>query len=361
MYSITLEINQKCNLRCRYCYLGEKEGTRMTMDTALRAVELAFKQVKRQKDRTIWFDFIGGEPFIDFPMIKDLTAYIEERNQREGCKIIYSTTTNATILTEEMIDFLIEMDFLLKVSIDGKKEINDKNRIAIGNYSVHDRVVKALPLLWKYQKAVGKHVQVTNVITENNYENYFDTLVYLTDTLGFRYIDTAIDLFVDWKEDQILILEENMRKSLLYFFQKAKNNNGFIWSFFDTLMNTERQLKKFVYCGAGIITSYIRTDGGIYACPANLSEGSRIGHTDTGFDTEKVHIIRGLDGIENSKCNSCELYSSCTAKGCIMQSLAKNGSIHEPDPMLCRIVKIAHKLNMEYQELLSRVVIVEGA
>ena len=69
MYSLTLEINQKCNLSCIYCYLGEKDKSEMPLETATKSIDLAFNNTKIHRDKKIWIDFIGGEPLLDFGYI----------------------------------------------------------------------------------------------------------------------------------------------------------------------------------------------------------------------------------------------------------------------------------------------------
>lgn len=84
-------------------------------------------------------------------------------------------TTNGTIMNDEILDWIIKNDFLLKVSIDGKKEINDLNRIAKNGESVFEQIQKNWHYFKEYENQSNKKVQVTNVITKNNYMHYFET------------------------------------------------------------------------------------------------------------------------------------------------------------------------------------------
>lgn len=360
MYTITLEINQVCNLSCKYCYLGEKSGSRMSFQTGIKAVDMAFEKVRAHKDRTLWVDFIGGEALLDFPLLQKLVDYCEKKNKSIGYKLLFSVTTNATVFNEEMLRFLTEKGFALKVSIDGKKEINDLNRVANSGGSVHDRIISNMGFIRRFEEKTGRLVQVTNVITHNNYEHYYDTLVYLTETLGFRAIDTAIDLFVRWTEEELRVLEENIRKSFGLFIQAAKENRGFRWEFADKLMGIKESLqkerKKFYSCGAGIVSAYVRTDGGIFACPGNLDESVRLGNVEEGIVISKIRELREFNGINNEKCKECELTRYCTAQSCRMQNLAITGDVNEPIPVMCRMRKLVHQMYMENEPLLGRLV-----
>ena len=75
MYTISLEINQRCNLRCRYCYLGEKNEERMSLLVGCKSLDIAFAETKKHKDKKLWVNFIGGEPLLDFELIQELVHY----------------------------------------------------------------------------------------------------------------------------------------------------------------------------------------------------------------------------------------------------------------------------------------------
>lgn len=170
MYTMTLEINQRCNLRCQYCYLGEKNGTKMSYETACKAIDRAFLYTKIHKDQTLWIDFIGGEPLLDFDMICKLVEYIYQKNAEVKYKLLFSLTTNATIFNEEILAFLLENEFAIKVSIDGDREVNDINRVDCSGDSVYDKILANLVYLKEFEQKSGRFVQVTNVITGNNYD-----------------------------------------------------------------------------------------------------------------------------------------------------------------------------------------------
>ena len=77
MYTITLEVNQICNLRCDYCYLGEKTNQIMPEEIACKGIEIAFLNVEKHKDKRLWVDFVGGEALISFALLRKLVEYIE--------------------------------------------------------------------------------------------------------------------------------------------------------------------------------------------------------------------------------------------------------------------------------------------
>lgn len=360
MYSLTLEINQRCNLKCRYCYLGDKNGDKMEIQTAKKAIDMAFQKVKLHKDHKLWVDFVGGEALLDFKMIEMLVEYIEKKNLNEHNELLFSVTTNATVFNKEIINFLIEKQFALKVSIDGNKEINDRNRISCTGYSVHDKIMENLKYVRSFEERTGRYVQVTNVITENNYESYFESLVYLTKTLGFKMIDTALDLSVPWNNTQMEILSNEIKKSFRYFIEQAKKQNGFYWEFAEKVIKfrdpiIKNSTKKFYCCGAGIVSAYIRTDGTIFACPGNLEETVCLGNLDKGFKKEKMLELKNFNGIDNEECANCEIADYCVERSCMMQNIAVTGDKNKPAPIFCRMRRLMFELYQENEDIIKRI------
>lgn len=354
MYSLTLELNQICNLHCSYCYLGDKDGSLMKTSTAKRAIDLAFEKTKIHKDGKLWVDFIGGEPLISFDKIRHLIAYIEDKNQGYRYDIQYSLTTNATLLTEAILKYLSANGVNLKISLDGKKAINDKNRMGKDGISVHDEVLKCLPLLRRYERETGKYVQVTNVITRNNFCAYSDTLVYLTDCLGFKIIDSALDLTAPWTDDELAAFEEILQDALDYFIDRAAAGQGFQWDFARMMVRCMEEKKRFYTCGGGIISMYVRTDGSIFACPGNLHAEVSLGDVKRGYDRNKIDRLKTFTGIDNSRCRKCALYASCTANCCMMQNILLTGDRNRPAPVLCYMQKALYRLYQKNEAVLSR-------
>ncbi|MBC7361762.1 MAG: radical SAM protein [Candidatus Aminicenantes bacterium] len=137
---LILEVTEKCNLRCSYClYSGKYDsyrthgGRSMDFNTAKRALDYFLGIVKSEKRTrkfgTIHINFYGGEPLLNFPLIKKCVDYIEaERRNKIRDRILYSITTNGTLLNEETIDYIMDHKFALAISLDGPREEHDKNR-----------------------------------------------------------------------------------------------------------------------------------------------------------------------------------------------------------------------------------------
>ena len=172
MISITLEVNRKCNFRCTYCYMKEKLDYEMSYETAVRSIDWAIKKYEsdRSPDKEIDVDFIGGEPLCSLPLIKETIAYINEKYP--DIKFVYSMTTNGALISEDVVSFFIENDFFIKISLDGRKEDNDMNRVWASGKGTFDDVIRKFKYLNRYQIELNRGVQVNSVVTKNNYKNY---------------------------------------------------------------------------------------------------------------------------------------------------------------------------------------------
>lgn len=347
MYKITLEINQKCNLKCRYCYLGEKSGSKMSLKTALKSIDLGISKAKNHRDQKLMIDFIGGEITLDFNFIKVLVEYSKEKCRENGIKVEFMTTTNAVLLNKQIIDFFIDNNFSFKISLDGVKEVNDINRLTVGGEGTYDKVVDKIPLFKYYENKTKKYVQVTNVITKENYKEYYNSLVHLTRDLGLRIIDTGIDTYVPWTFEEYKVIEEGIHKSFNYFVESYSNNRGFVWSFASGAKDLLTQRSKVYSCGAGIISSYIRSNGDIYPCYGCFKNEAIIGSVNEGFNDKKINEFKSVDKISNPKCNNCEIYSYCSSKSCLMRNLEINKDINKPVDMSCWLSKLKYKLARE--------------
>lgn len=133
-----LGLTERCNLRCEYCcFSGQFEGWRshgtgsMTFDIAKKAVDEHLQT--EQPDNLCAVSFYGGEPLLEFELLKDSVLYAEEQSLKLGKKPTFTITTNGTLLNDEIIHFLVEHDFLIMISLDGPKEAHDRYRVFAGN------------------------------------------------------------------------------------------------------------------------------------------------------------------------------------------------------------------------------------
>lgn len=148
-----INITSKCNLACNYCLLGgdylshsRLKQKNMSWDVARKAVDFFLSRAK--KNGCFRVDFFGGEPLLAFPMIKRVVKYLNDKLSQRNQELMIAITSNGTIMTEEIVDFLSENDALLQFSIDGSKEMHNRNRkFRKSGKGSFDSIIKNLQLI----------------------------------------------------------------------------------------------------------------------------------------------------------------------------------------------------------------------
>jgi len=163
--SITLEVTELCNLRCHYCtweYLREGKRKRMSPQTAFAVIDFLYDHSSEVEQRVL--SFYGGEPLLEFQLIKQCVSYARSRFGDEGVR--FSLTTNGTLIDEKKAAYLAENQFSILVSIDGPKRIHDKHRVDKRGRGSYDRAINGLRTLLKaYSKDTRDKVGISAVVT----------------------------------------------------------------------------------------------------------------------------------------------------------------------------------------------------
>lgn len=171
---ITLELTERCNLRCKYCIYHDYNASYrgfgnqdMTFATAKKAIDfLVEHSVDVEPNKKLIITFYGGEPLFQFDLIQQCVEYAESQNVNHSW--LFAITTNCTLLTDEMITYFAEKEFSLTASIDGDKEMHDANRITpsgSGTFDIAIRNLEKLALAYKEHNVEGPHISINSVIT----------------------------------------------------------------------------------------------------------------------------------------------------------------------------------------------------
>lgn len=334
MYTITLEVNHICNFHCRYCYLGEKTGEIMSRETALKGLEIAFMNAQHHRDRRLWIDFVGGETLISFGIIKELSEYIERKAEKKNMNVTYSITTNGSIMDTEIYKWLVEKKVHIKLSIDGTEETHNRNRILKKGQGTYGIIQEKLPFFRQYENITGIKIQGTHVITKNNYMEFFLSIKHLVEEIGLNIVDSSIDLFCQWSYEELQIIVEEWRKIIQYYNDRAKIGKPFLWGMLFDMQKYEKERELCSLCGVGMKQIYIRTNGDIYGCAANLKSTGKLGDVERGINITRLRRHQQINQ-ESAACEKCDAQTKCTVKGCIMNHLYFSGNAGIPNDMMC--------------------------
>jgi His-Xaa-Ser system radical SAM maturase HxsB len=158
----TVVVTLRCNFKCLYCHASvvgvDEAGKDMSVATAKAVVDLIFQS----PNPTLMIEFQGGEPLLNWPVIKFIVQYAKEKNKHHKRALHFGLISNFSLLDDAMIDFLIASGVSFCTSLDGPKDLHDRNRIYLGGNS-HESVLVGLQSILA-RKAAGAKVDTPNAI-----------------------------------------------------------------------------------------------------------------------------------------------------------------------------------------------------
>ncbi|HEX8756775.1 MAG TPA: quinohemoprotein amine dehydrogenase maturation protein [Steroidobacteraceae bacterium] len=343
--TIVLNVNTGCNLACRYCYKEDlaipAEGKRMGMEVAARSMDLLLSQA--QSRPAVSIVFFGGEPLTNMPLIRQVVDYAEARAQDLGKTVDFSLTTNATLLTEELIGYFDAHRFGLSISMDGPRVVHDRNRSTVGGRGTYDVVArKARMLLERYRsKPIGARVTLTAGTTEVEVIHE-----HLRDELGFHEVGYAP---VTAAEKGGLALSEEELAEVYGGFERLGSryltaalggrNNGFS-NMHQLMTDLHEGRRKALPCGAGVGLLAVDHNGGLNLCHRFTgSELPTFGDTEHGIATERLgaFLDRAADR-SGTHCATCRIRNLC-AGGCYHESWVRYGDPHHRTYHYCNLLR----------------------
>jgi uncharacterized protein len=320
------------------------ENRYMDMNTMIQAIDYGILRMKKIKSNKFNITFFGGEPLLRFDEIKMAVEYIKEKENQLGFKAIYDITTNGTLLNEEICDFLIENDFILKLSLDGDKDSNDKNRKTVNNKSAYEMFMDNKELMFKYREKTKRIPQISMVIAKNNIKDFSNNFKHITGE-GFNFIDTAINAYDKYEESDYIQLEIELEKALEHYSNYILSGNYLNWTFVTYGILNQKEEKEHRFCGAGVKRSFVDTNGDIFPCSTCIKEEIKIGNIWTGYNKELIKKFSQYKRNESEKCSKCSIKKRCSAVDCLPLNFDVNNNFNEVPEAICRFSKIKYKLS----------------
>ncbi len=338
--SLCLFISQDCNLRCGYCYadhgaFGKKERL-MDFDTAKLSINKLLG-----KDYRNSILFFGGEPFLNFSLMRE----IEEYGYGMGLDISYSTITNGTIMNDAIEKFILEKLSFLGLSLDGYKEINDLQRYGCVE-SVHDSAVKSIERLRSKYPIAIKCIATSHSINKlADIVDYLSSLevksVNIVEVSGippqseFFMSDSEFEIFAEELSD---IVSRNLSQLSL------GSKTAGVYPVFSVLRLLLTKTKAIHVCSAGREYIAVTADGDVYPCHKFVGiDEFKMGNVhDEDFPGERYVKIRSI--FDNHSVYTSEECSSCWARffcggDCAARSYINTGNLFRPTKRRCILVK----------------------
>lgn len=345
---ILIMVTQTCNLACSYCYAGG--GTYggktklMPEEDALRAIDVMLQRAPQRREFTV--TFFGGEPLLNFPLVRRIVSYCNSLSADLGMHFHFSMTTNCTIVSDEIVQFLKTNQFTLMVSFDGLGQETHRP-FADGSSSAH-LVRENLRRL----AASGVAFQIRATITRDlASKETVDELVQIGKSLGDKrvMISTASatrNSIFPAHEELTLRMEEASRlreicRSVTAGNIEAARNGSTEKTVFDPNLYLVQALANgkaagLGRCGAGLAMAAASTDGNIYPCHRFVGmKDYVIGTIESGVDSDAVQsFFREADEVNKEKCDACFARQICGGF-CFYNISNGKGGFVPPDEREC--------------------------
>ena len=357
--ALCLHIAHDCNLACRYCFAGEGEykGDRSLMSLEVGKKALDFLVANSGNRRNLEVDFFGGEPLMNFDVVKELVAYGRELEKTHDKHFRFTLTTNGVLLRDDVIEFANkEMDNIV-LSIDGRKEVHDHMRPFKNGKGSYDFILD------KFKKVAESRNQqkyyVRGTFTHYNLDFVKDVLS-LADE-GFEQI--SVEPVVAGPEEPYAIREEDipqicegydeLAKEML---KRKKEGRGF--NFFHYMIDLSGGpcvYKRLSGCGSGTEYLAVTPWGDLYPCHQFVGEEEFcLGNVDDGIvNTEMRDTFKLCNVFAKEECRNCFAKFYCSG-GCAANAYHCHQDINKPYEIGCELqrkrVECAIMLQAAYAE-----------
>jgi uncharacterized protein len=334
LHKITLQITQQCNFRCQYCCYSDDYENRhhsnrkMSFETAKKGIDFLISH--SGETTRIDIGFYGGEPLLEFDFIKQCIQY--GKAQAEGKKLSFSITTNGSLINEKTIDYLVQQEVSLTISLDGPREIHDKNRKFAGSgCGTFDRVMQNIEIIKaKYPDYLQKMLFSVVIDTENDFScmnEFFLSCQTINESgitatlINDMYKKTAAtsreEFFEKRNYEQFkLYLALLNRLDMRHISKVSMNGYDSLKQLNDKLKPTEALPDKFHHsgpCVPGALRLFMDVNGDFFPCErvSEASKTMKIGNVNTGFEIEKVRKILNIGTLTQDQCKNCWAVRFC--------------------------------------------------
>lgn len=338
--ALCLHIAHDCNLRCKYCFAdtGEFHGKRSMMSAEVGKKAIDFVIANSGARKNIEIDYFGGEPLMNFEVVKEITEYAKEQEKIHDKNFRFTITTNGILLNDEIKKYINENMSNVVLSLDGTKETNDRMRYRVDGSGSYDTIVP-------------KFIDIANSRNQDNYYvrgtftsqnlHFSEDVLHMAD-LGFK--QTSVEPVVAPETEDYALTEEHIpvvfaeyEKLAEEYVKRRKEGKGF--NFFHFMVDLEQGpcvIKRLSGCGAGHEYLAVTPDGDLYPCHQFVgNEDFKMGDVYTGITKEDIR-----ESFERSNVYTKPDCSECFAKfycsgGCSANAFNFNNDINKPYKLAC--------------------------
>lgn len=342
--SLCLHMAHDCNLRCRYCFAstGDFHGERALMPIETAKAAMDFLMEKSGSRKNLEVDFFGGEPLMNFSVVKETVEYGRQLEKKYNKNIRFTITTNGLLLSKEILDFINKEMSNVVVSIDGRPEVHDNMRKTVkGGPSFELIAGNALKIA---QSRDQEKYYVRGTFTALN-TDFSKDVEFLAD-YGFKQL--SLEPVVTDETEEYALTQDHIEKlydeyeklARIYLNRRGTDKEFNFFHFMLDLSGGPCLVKRITGCGAGNEYAAVTPSGDIFPCHqfagntetkmGNVMEGS--------FDEDMQKKFKGCNVLSKEECRKCWAKYYCSG-GCAANAYIYNGDIHKPYKIGCLLEK----------------------
>ena len=330
--ALCLHVAHTCNLNCSYCFAsqGKYHGDRALMSFEVGKRALDFLMENSGTRRNLEVDFFGGEPLMNWQVVKDLVAYARSVEQEKGKNFRFTLTTNGVLIDDDVIDFCNKEMSNVVLSLDGRKEIHDATRVDYAGKGSYDKI---LP---KFQKLVeargGKGYYMRGTFTHRN-PDFTKDVFHMAD-LGFT--ELSMEPVVCAPDDPMALTPEDLeivkeQYEILAKEMLKRQKEGRPFTFYHYMIDLTQGpciYKRISGCGSGTEYMAVTPWGDLYPCHQFVGEEKyKLGDIWNGVTNDALREeFRSCNAYARPECADCWAKLYCSG-GCAANAYHASGSI----------------------------------
>ncbi|EEI83768.1 thioether cross-link-forming SCIFF peptide maturase [Anaerococcus tetradius] len=342
--ALCLNVAHTCNLSCEYCFAkgGKYSGPDAIMSKEIARSAIDFLLENSGSHYNLDIDFFGGEPLLNFDVVKDTVAYAKSKEEEYKKHFNFTLTTNGLLLDDEVIDYLNENMKNVVLSLDGRKEKHDQFRKTLNGKGSYDAVV---PKFQNFVKKRGdKEYYMRGTFTANNLDFTKDLQNYID--LGFTR--TSLEPVVGKQDEAYALKDEHLEKIYSEYekladmlMEKIDKNEEFIfYHYMIDLENGPCVHKRISGCGSGTEYMAVTPTGELYPCHQFVGNPDFvIGNLKDGIvNKDLVNEFKTCNCYSKEECRACWANMYCSG-GCAANSYNATGDINNVYDYSCKLFK----------------------
>lgn len=345
---ITLMVSQSCNLKCAYCYghdgkFGSSTGGFMSEEIGENAMRFAVDRARKNGMKFIFVTFFGGEPLLNFSLMKHIVEF--NNNSFPDISFSYSTTTNLTLITQSIAEFIREHNISILVSLDGFKEVHDKNRVFKNGRGSYDAVMRGINILKKNKLSFS----VRSTLPHEYYRSY-EHIINHFEELGAQniyisrlcnYNDDVVDVFdanMEELAEEFSILNEFHDRTHERILKGEKPSHVPYTTMFERIHEADKSL---ISCGVFKGSTTVSINGDLYPCHRFVGmTGFCFGNIKDGVNINILNkLVKTMDETTR-KCWKCWARYLCK-RGCARDIAKNGGKFVDYTNEYCNLIKVS--------------------